>query len=103
MADITVTVDQINVHATHMQGFADRVDNCAANAKSNDFGLDSYWIVGQIFAVALHNFSSTTTRSLALVTRDIHDISTQLTSTATCYHDLEQAIGNVLNEIGEGH
>ncbi|GDY28911.1 WXG100 family type VII secretion target [Gandjariella thermophila] len=89
MTDIKVVVEELHNHAGNVGRLADRVQNCQRFGSEVDFGLHTFGIVGQAFALGCRQESQNMAQTLGKAAESVRDVSKGLQETGDTYHGTE--------------
>lgn len=97
MTDVNVETEEIHTHASSVDHIAARVQNCATFGKSTDFGLDTFGIIGQVFALGCRDNAHQVAGALDKAAGSVRDVKAALESTAETYKSTESDNTNLFS------
>ncbi|QUQ67922.1 type VII secretion target [Kutzneria sp. CA-103260] len=102
MSDIEVEVSELHTHAKNVDSIAEQVANCAKTAQGIDFGLDTFGVVGQVFAAFIKPNSQQQAANLNSAVDAVRGVSKNLDATADIYEQSDSDNADLFSGIEGG-
>ncbi|WP_158890007.1 type VII secretion target [Amycolatopsis anabasis] len=87
----TVKPEELRTHGGTLNGVADRVKGAGGKGGAMQFGIETFGIVGQLFAGDANRVSHESARQIADFAEDIRDLAAVVRGAGDLYHGTERA------------